>query len=61
MSDRPPESRPGEGAERAVEEVERRAASQDEDHEGRLAALDRLNRELESELEEREPGSRPDS
>lgn len=45
---------PDNAGEQALAEVEKRAASGDEDHEGRLEALERLHGELEAELEERD-------
>jgi hypothetical protein len=42
----------------ALAEVEKRAAPEDEDHDGRLDALQRLDSELEAELEERDPQPR---
>ncbi|MDP9233687.1 MAG: hypothetical protein M3P01_03935 [Actinomycetota bacterium] len=50
---------PGEPAEAAVAKVEEQAASEIQDHEGRLDALERLHGELEAELEERDDQARP--
>jgi hypothetical protein len=50
----------GEGsAEAALGELEQLAGSDEEDHEARLEALDRLHTELEAELEERGSESPP--
>jgi hypothetical protein len=46
-------------AERALSEVQAQAAGDDEDHEGRLRALERLHGELEGELAERDVEPRP--
>jgi hypothetical protein len=45
--------------ERALEEVKKRAASEEEDHEGRLEALEQLHAKLEDELAERDVEPRP--
>jgi hypothetical protein len=45
-------------AEQALVEVEKRAAA-DDDHLGRLDALERLHGELEAELDERDSEPRP--
>ena len=50
---------PSEPAEAAVAKVEEQAASEIQDHEGRLDALERLHGELEAELEERDDQARP--
>jgi hypothetical protein len=54
-----PEEVPGEPAETAVAKVQQQAASEVEDHEARLDALERLHGELEAELEERDDRARP--
>ncbi|MEA2510497.1 MAG: hypothetical protein QOG21_2579 [Actinomycetota bacterium] len=46
-------------AEQALVEVEKRATADDEDHAGRLDALERLHGELEAELDERDSEPRP--
>jgi hypothetical protein len=51
---------PGASLERSVADVERLAERGDEDHEGRLGALERLHEELEAELEDRDPDVRPE-
>jgi hypothetical protein len=51
---------PPHDAEGALAEVQKLAASDDEDHEERLRALERLHRELEGKLDERDTGSRPE-
>jgi hypothetical protein len=48
-----------EPAQAAVAEVEEQAASEVQDHDGRLDALERLHGELEAELEERDDQARP--
>jgi hypothetical protein len=53
------EEAPGEPAEAAIAKVEEQAASEVQDHEGRLDALERLHGELEAELEERDDRARP--
>jgi hypothetical protein len=50
---------PGEPAQAAVAKVEEQAASEIQDHEGRLDALERLHEELEAELEERDDHAPP--
>jgi hypothetical protein len=59
MSDESVADTSGNTAERALEDVEKRAASEDEDHEGRLKALERLHGELEGELAEGDVEPRP--
>jgi hypothetical protein len=59
MTDDSPANTSENAAERALEEVEERAASEEEDHEGRLQALERLHGELEGELAERDVEPRP--
>jgi hypothetical protein len=60
MSDDSPFSGTGKDpAESALTEIERLAGSEEEDHEKRLGALERLHTELEAELEERSSESRP--
>jgi hypothetical protein len=49
-----PSDSPDNAAEQALAEVEERAASDDDDHEGRRDALERLHGELEAELDERD-------
>jgi hypothetical protein len=51
---------PSHDAEGALAEVQNLGTSEKEDHEERLRALERLHRELEGELEERDTGSRPE-
>jgi hypothetical protein len=52
------EQDPSSEAEGALAEVQKLATSEQEDHEERLRALERLHGELEGELEERDTGSR---
>jgi hypothetical protein len=59
MTDDSPHDTSDDAAEHALEEVEERAASEDQDHEGRLQALERLHGELEGELAERDVEPRP--
>jgi hypothetical protein len=50
---------PDDGLEEAVAEVEELAQDENEDHERRLQALDRLHFQLETELEESTPDPDP--
>jgi hypothetical protein len=59
MTDDRPTGTSDNAAERALEEVEKKAASDEEDHEGRLESLERLHKDLEGELAERDLEPRP--
>jgi hypothetical protein len=57
--DRPAPDTSNDSAEGALNEVERLGGSEEEDHEKRLGALERLHAKLEAELEERGTESPP--